>query len=33
MVNNSTLKKVLQLCNRNAELLRLAGATFDSQAA
>ena len=29
MENNSTLEKVLLVCNRNAELLRLVGATFD----
>ena len=33
MENNSTLKKVLLVCNRNAELLRLVGATFDSKVA
>ena len=31
MVNNSTLEKVLLVCNRNAELLRLVRATFDSK--
>ena len=30
MENNSTLEKVLLLCNRNAVFLRLIGATFDS---
>ena len=30
MENISTLEKVLLLCNRNAELLRLVGATFKS---
>ena len=33
MKNNSTLKKVLLMCNINAELLRLLGATFDSKVA
>ena len=28
-----TLEKVLLMCNRNAELLRLVGGTFDSQVA
>ena len=31
MENNLTLEKVLLGCNRNAELLRLVGATFDSK--
>ena len=31
MENNSKLEKVLLACNRNAELLRLVGATFDSK--
>ena len=30
MENNSTLEKILLVFNRNAELLRLVGATFDS---
>ena len=30
---NSTLEKVLLVCNINAELLRLVGATFDFKAA
>ena len=29
MENNSTLEKVLLVCNRKAELLQLVGATFD----
>ena len=29
--NNSTLEEVLPVCNRNAELLRLVKATFDSK--
>ena len=29
MKNNSTLEKVLLVCNKNAELLRLVGATFN----
>ena len=33
MENNSTLEKVLLVCNRNAELLPLVGATFDVQGA
>ena len=33
MENNSTLGKVLLVCNRNAELLQLVGATFDSKVA
>ena len=33
MENNSTLEKVLQVCNRNAELLRLIGTTFDFEVA
>ena len=33
MENNSTLKKVLLVCNSKGELLRLAGATFDSKVA
>ena len=33
MENNSTLKKVLLVWNRTAELLRLVGATFDSKVA
>ena len=31
--NNSTLENILLICNRNAELLRLVGATFDSKVA
>ena len=31
--NNSMLKKVLLVCNRNAKLLRLVGATFESTVA
>ena len=31
MENNRTLEKVLLVCNRNAELLRLVGATFNSK--
>ena len=31
--NNSTLEKVLLVCSRNAELLRLVEATFDSKVA
>ena len=31
MENNSMLKKVLLVCNKNAELLRLVGATFESK--
>ena len=31
MENNSTLEKILLVVNRNAELLRLVGATFYSQ--
>ena len=31
MENNSTLEKVLLVCNRNSELLRLVSATFDSR--
>ena len=31
MENNSTLEKVSLVCNRNAELLRLVGATFESK--
>ena len=30
MESNSMLEKVLLVCNRNAALLRLVGATFDS---
>ena len=33
MENNSTLVKVLLVCNRNAELLRLVETTFDSKVA
>ena len=33
MENKSTLEKVLLVCNRKAELLRLIGATFDSKVA
>ena len=33
MENNSTLENVLLVCNRNAELLRLVGATFDYKVA
>ena len=33
MENNSTLEKVLLVCNRNVELLRLVGATFDAKVA
>ena len=33
MVNNLRLDKVLLVCNRNAELLRLVEATFDSKVA
>ena len=33
MENNSTLEKVLQMCNRKAELLQLVGTTFDSKVA
>ena len=33
MENNPTLEKVLLVCNRNAELLRLVGASFDSKVA
>ena len=33
MENNSTLEKVLLVCNRNTELLRLVGATFDIKVA
>ena len=33
MENNSMLEKVLLICNRNAELLRLVVATFDSKVA
>ena len=33
MENNSTLEKVLLVCSRKAELLRLVGATFDSKVA
>ena len=33
MENNSTLEKILFVFNRNAELLRLVGATFDSKVA
>ena len=33
MENNSTLEKFLLECNRNAKLLRLVGATFDSKVA
>ena len=33
MDNNSTLEKILLVFNRNAELLRLVGATFDSKVA
>ena len=33
MENNSTLEKILLVCNRNVELLRLLGATFDSKVA
>ena len=33
MENNSTFEKVLLVCNRNAELLWLVGATFDAQGA
>ena len=33
MENNSTLEKVLLVCNRNAELLQVVGATFDSKVA
>ena len=31
MENNSTLERVLLVCNRNVELLRLVEATFDSR--
>ena len=31
--NNSTLEKVLLICNRNAELLRLVAVSFDSKVA
>ena len=31
--HNSTLEKVFLVCNRNAELLQLLGATFDSKVA
>ena len=33
MENNSTLEKILLVFNRNAELLRLVGATFYSRLA
>ena len=33
MENNSTLEKILLVFNRNAELLRLVGATFYSKVA
>ena len=33
MENKSTLEKVLLVCNRNGELLRLVGATSDSKVA
>ena len=33
MENNSTLEKILLVFNRNAELLRLVGATFDAKVA
>ena len=33
MENNSTLEKALLVCNWNAELLRLVGATFDFKVA
>ena len=33
MKNNSALEKVLLVCNRNAELLRLVGVTIDSKVA
>ena len=33
MENNSTLEKILLVFNRNAELLRLVEATFDSKVA
>ena len=31
MENNLTFEKVLLVCNMNAELLRLVGASFDSK--
>ena len=33
MQNNSTLEKVFLVCKKNADLLRLVGATFDSKVA
>ena len=33
MKNNTTLEKVLLVCNRNAELLRLVKANFNSKVA
>ena len=33
MENNSTWEKILLVCNRNAEPLRLVEATFDSKVA
>ena len=33
MEKNSTLEKVLLVCNRNAELLQFVGATYDSKVA
>ena len=33
MENNSTLEKVLLVCNKTAGLLRLLGGTFDSKVA
>ena len=33
MENNSTLEKALLVCNRNAKLLQLVGATFDFKVA
>ena len=33
MENNLTLEKVLLVCNRNVELLRLVGGIFDSKVA
>ena len=33
MENNSTLEKILLVCNRNAELFQLVGTTFDSKMA
>ena len=33
MENNSTLEKVLLVCKRNAQVLKLAGTTLDSKVA